>query len=450
MKSFSLLVLLFLVLSPTARSQEAEKKVVPLEGTQAFLQLILHQEFALTPLKSLQKLAEKKPEETMIIVFGDTAILDDVRKALGSLENFRRNGGAVLIASDRNDRGRLEEWGLAISGEEVIEKITSAYKGIPSCPMILPPKRTHAVFQGLRKGVATNKPSFVLYEESPFQLVAGFSPHCLVLDKAFDLQKAGFLVARDGVLVMAGHSVFMNMLLGQLDNDNFKFARNCVSWLAESPQGKRKYALFVEDGRIASQFDVGLTVSLPMRFPPTMVLNRVLRGLEDESFFNRLVDRFLRGDQILRTVLLLGTMVLLVYGCKRLVGARHRIETAVPLLTPLPSPFPATELTLPAKRQQALLQGGNLWEPARELARFFFEELAQLPPLPHGSRGNSPPPLALSGGWLQRRWLNKQIHYLWQLAYGDHGWISKRRFRRLPAILDHLAMAVRSGRLRFG
>jgi hypothetical protein len=441
MKSIAL-IFLFLLLSPIAWSQDAGKTVVPLEGTQAFLQLILHQEFVLTPLKSLQDLADKKPEETMIIVFGDTAILDDI----GSLEKFRSKGGAVLIASDRNDRGRLWEWELSISGEVVSEKIGRGYKLIPLCPMI---KGKSSLFQGITQGIATNKPSYVQYRFSEFKLLAGFPEGCWS-DRKLNLEEVGFLVGRDGALVMAGHSVFMNMLLGQLDNDNFKFARNCVRWLAESPQGKRKYALFVEDGRIVSQFDVGLTVSLPMRFPPTMVLNRVLRGLEDESFFNRLVDRFLRRDQILRTLLLLATLVLLVYGCKRLVGARHRIETAVPLLTPLPSPVPAIELTLPVKRQQALMQGGNLWEPARELARFFFDELAQLPPLPHGSRGNTPPPFSASGGWLQRRWLNKQVHYLWQLAHGKRGQISKRRFRRLPVILDHLAMAVRSGRLRFG
>src|SRR5262249_30016394 len=206
--------------------------------------------------------------------------------------------------------------------------------------------------------IATNKPSYVQYRFSEFKLLAGFPEGCWS-DRKLNLEEVGFLVGRDGALVMAGHSVFMNMLLGQPDNDNFTLARNCIRWLAESPQGKRKYALFVEEDRIVSQFDVGLTVPLPIRIPPTMVLNRVLRGLEDESFFNRLVDRFLHRDQILRTLLLLATLVLLVYGCKRLVGARHRIESAVPLLTPLPRPVPAVELTLPAKRQQALLHGRN-------------------------------------------------------------------------------------------
>jgi hypothetical protein len=210
--------------------------------------------------------------------------------------------------------------------------------------------------------------------------------------------------------------------------------------------GKRRYALFVEDGRIADEFDVGLTVLPPMRMPPTQVLNRLLRGLEDENIFNRLLDRIPR-DRIVRVVLLLVTLFLLIYGCKRLLGARHRIEAAVPLLTPLPSPVPAMEMSLAAQRQQALLRGGNLQEPARDLARFFFAELAPVPA--HHPGEDAPPAYSASGNWLERRWLARHIPHLWQLAYGDPGRISRRQFARLPAILDRLAQIFRAGRFQW-
>ena len=133
MKSPWLPVLCCFLLPASVRSQPNKKMVVPLEGSQAFCN-ILHG-FALKPIKSLEELAEKKPAETLLIVFGDTRILDDLRKHIGSLEKFRSKGGAVLIASDRDDQGRLLEWRLRISGEVVSEKIgTPSLNTEPSFP----------------------------------------------------------------------------------------------------------------------------------------------------------------------------------------------------------------------------------------------------------------------------------------------------------------------------
>jgi hypothetical protein len=434
-----ILVLCCLLVPAAASAQEAQKKVVPPEGTQAFRN-ILHQ-FDLKPVKTLAELADRKPEETVLIVFGNTAILEQI----GSLETFRAKGGAILIASDRDDKGRLREWQLHISGAVITEDTKLAYKGMKDCPKVTRPRiKPHVVLEGVNQGLATNRPSLISLGQSDFRTLAAFSSETRVDGFNFaGFLMHPFLVGRERVLVMAGHSVFMNVLLAQPDIDNYIFAQNCVRWLKE---GKRKYALFVEDGRIAQEFDVRLTVLPPIPMPPTQVLNRLLRGLENENFFNRLLARIPR-DRILRGILLLVTVVLLVYGCKRLISARHRIETAVPLLTPLPSPVPPVELTLATQRQQALLQGGNLREPARDLARFFFEELA---PLPNRHLDeNQPPPYDASGNWLERRWLARQIPYLWQLAYGDPGRISKRQFAGLPAILDRLAEICRAGRLRF-
>ena len=422
-----------LLLPATAWAQDSKKRIVPPEGTQAFRN-ILHQ-FDLQPIKTLTELADKKPEETAIIVFGDTGILEQI----GSLEGFRGKGGAILIASDRDDRGRLKEWNLRMTGGVVTEDRSQAYKGIEDCPKIVG-FNNHAVFQNVNQGLATNKPSIVQYRDSDFGLLARFSIGCQLNGIHF---LGAFLVGKDRALVMGGHSVFMNVLLAQTDNSNLAFAQNCVRWLKD---GKRRYALFVEDGRIADEFDVGLTVLPPMRMPPTQVLNRLLRGLEDENIFNRLLDRIPR-DRIVRVVLLLVTLFLLIYGCKRLLGARHRIEAAVPLLTPLPSPVPAMEMSLAAQRQQALLRGGNLQEPARDLARFFFAELAPVPA--HHPGEDAPPAYSASGNWLERRWLARHIPHLWQLAYGDPGRISSRQFARLPAILDRLAQIFRAGRFQW-
>src|SRR5262249_22227280 len=63
------------------------------------------------------------------------------------------------------------------------------------------------------------------------------------------------------ILVLADHSVFINsMLLPQrYPNDNLSFAFNCLDWLMLGPgDEKRKYVMFMEDGRIWQNDDYNL------------------------------------------------------------------------------------------------------------------------------------------------------------------------------------------------
>jgi hypothetical protein len=57
------------------------------------------------------------------------------------------------------------------------------------------------------------------------------------------------------------------------------------------------------------------------------------------------------------------------------------------------------------------------------------------------------PVVTAHAGWWRRRALSKQIHELWELAYGPPRHLSGRALARLPATLDHLTAEIRQGRL---
>jgi hypothetical protein len=249
------------------------------------------------------------------------------------------------------------------------------------------------------------------------------------------------------MLVLADHSVFINDMLLQADNANWKFAENVASWLTDN--GKRKQILFIDDGVIRTDFDVALEIPEP-RLPPIEALvpmvNQMIAGLERENAFNRLLVQAFGGSEraIVRTVLLVLTIALLVYGLYRALNARHRVEPKVPRLptqlTALAPPLPALE-----QRHQAVLARGNLSEAARELARQAFTALG-VPP----AAGAAVPAFTVDGSWWQRLVWGRRVRQLWDLAAPGHGRrVSPTDLRRVAAALHSLRAAVAGGKLHF-
>ena len=99
------------------------------------------------------------------------------------------------------------------------------------------------------------------------------------------------------MLILADHSVFINAMLWQTDNQNYSFAVNCVNWLTE--HGKLQRVFFSDEGRQQTKFDVPLKVppSLPLPPPEKLVaaFDQVMAGLERENRFNTLLAQFPRG-----------------------------------------------------------------------------------------------------------------------------------------------------------
>ncbi len=456
----------FLAFSSPSRSQPNDRQAFPLQGTQGFRNIL--EEFKLRPVTSAKDLPLLKPAETLIVIFGGNGTLESVRSRL-KLREFLKEGGALLIATDR--KTPLPEWGHQVNGGKVLDK-ANAYRGVSACPLV------HAPFLGIERGLAANHPSFLEPTAGApalpdgLEVLAEFSESAHVLRspegpakrmtprEKFERGVRGaekklperlpYMIGSKGadrLLVLAGHGVFMNMMLAQGDNGNVTFARSCVRWLCVTRTGEvRKDALFLENGNVAREFDFGLSGPARLPLPPTQVLNRLVRGLEDENFFNKLLLRSFTRDGLLRTGLLLLSVILASYCAWRLWRARQRTEAAVPLLT---GPAVAgADLAVLVQRRDALIQRSDFREPAQGLARSFFEQFVPtaVPPRFDGHHAKLPL-VAVQATWWRRGALHKHVRYLWQLAYGRPGPVSANKLARLPAILDLVAAALRQGRL---
>src|SRR5437867_4437759 len=104
-------------LSPTRAVAQEQPLVVDPKGDHAFRH-VLKKVNRLTPLKELGDLRDVRPEDTVVIVFGDLACLDQLAQDHGvGLRQFVDRGGAVLIASDRmGGQSFREEFGVRITG----------------------------------------------------------------------------------------------------------------------------------------------------------------------------------------------------------------------------------------------------------------------------------------------------------------------------------------------
>jgi hypothetical protein len=258
------------------------------------------------------------------------------------------------------------------------------------------------------------------------------------------------------VLVLADHSVFINEMVCQRDNDNLDFASACLDWLTEREGGGRRHrVLFIEDQAVQTKFDMPMR-DVPIPFPPLEVIvgaaNRGLRGLEEEDVFNRMLDSQVQRFtplQLLQGFAVVLTTALALYCLLRFGAARQHVEPGTPLLeTVLSQSAPAGSVS--EQRRQELRQQDNFWEPARSLARQWFETAAGAV----ASGADRPGPaftVGGRGGWWRRRVLARRVRRLWRLAQGGPPRrFSQRRLLRLQADLRELDAALDDGTLRFG
>jgi hypothetical protein len=458
-----LLVPLTLVAAPVTPEREA----VPFgQGMHVFRALLKARQ--IEPLESFDRLFDQ-PDGNVLVILGDTEKLEPYWRRV---DQFLRAGGSVLIATDRRTSNELfNTLGVRVSGQFVRALAPNlAYRGeLMDCPLVQPPMASLLgrrvsfptfLFQGLGdEPVATNRPSYLaqMAGVTPVATMPSARPGWIVpgpLGTKATLENQDiFAVVGDSqdwpkghLLVMADHSVFINDMLLQKDNGNWKFADNAVSWLTDNDQ--RKHVLFYEDGDIRKDFNAGLQIPVP-HLPPMEVLvpmaNQLLAGLERENAFNHLlVQAFGNLSAVVRTTLLVLTFALLIYGLYRVLNARHRVEAKVPRLpaqlTALATPLPAQEM-----RHQAMLARGNLSEAARELTRQAFTALG-VPP----TAGTAAPDFTVDGSWWQRRVWGRRVRQLWELTALGHGRrVSPRDLERMAADLHALRAAAAGGKLHF-
>jgi hypothetical protein len=437
-----------LILLATAATAQEPKAVVPVKGSHAFRQ-ILHN-LGLQPLEEISALTKVEPKDTMVILFGAPGPLDDLGRVTGGLRKFAKDGGAILIATDRDTGPRLRPWRVGVPGAAVVDRPPHAYQNDSRCPIVETDQAPdHPLLRGLQQGLATNRPSFLQGPGEGLKVLARFAVGARVERSTFAFDQEPYAMAsdekvRERVLILAGHGVFFNVMMAT-NQDNMDFAWNCVRWLREGPEGPRKYALFIEEGKVASKFDVALTELPRIPMPPVRLVNQLIRGLEREGLPRRIVHSLFSREQILRVVLLGFTVWLVGYGGWRLLHARQRLDTAAPLLIAAPPKTEPEPLPV-AQRQQAALREQNLGESARFLARHFLEINAGLSPPSAEQAQTADIPFQVRSSWWRQRSADRQFRTVWELAYHEFpDPISRRRYQQFVDLLDELSAALAEG-----
>jgi hypothetical protein len=427
------------------------------EGTHLFRRILYD-----AGLQPLQKMLDvgKEPEKTILIVLGDTrALADDSLLATRppmSVEEFVQRGGAVLLAAKSFTPLRLNPLGVSILEEplEVPASAPGAYNHHEDCILVQATQPGQQLLRNLKR-VVTYQPGYIRHAAPGLNVLAQFPEGCYFPRSGAQARDLPFAVGGsrgDGrVLVLSDHSVFFNAVLWQSDNDNAFFAKNCADWLNE--YGKRPQVLFF-DGQIQRQFDIPLKPAPLPPLPPleaiAQTVDEVLVGFEEEDRFNALLTNAILAvpqDALLRTIIVLATVVLAFYGLHRLSQARHRFEAGVPLragtliqLLPRASLFD--------QRHGAMLRENNFWETAQALARHTLEPYLQTNSLEERS---VLPTVQIQGSWAERRKLRRQVQNLWQLAYAAQPTpISARELKKVRAASQKVHKALAERKLQIG
>jgi hypothetical protein len=451
----------------------AQNSKVPFEnGTHAF-RYVLHS-FELEARNNLKELDENTIPNTILIIFGETQILDD-DEIPGGLRNFLDNGGAVLIATDRPNQGKWQDIFHVQFDDKFIytppERPDLAFKDkegkvYEACPFVNPlPVDDIPIFRGLKE-VATNKPVYFVNGSKELKTLAVFPPECLV-DKdgaptrlsKIGRQPAAFAAAgaigKGRALVLSDHSVFINEMMIQLDNNNFDFGVECVRWLMKRGEGlePRTHVLFLDEGEVVTNFNIPIDMT-DVPTPPIEVMNRFLAKLEQENFFNRLIlgnDPGRVMGNILRVLTIVITTIVAGLGCYRFLHARHRIETSEPLFaTKIAQQSP--EVDVMTQRHLTMIKADNFWEAAHHLSRDWFETvtpglLAQVAESDGPRSGLIS--FTVDAGWWRRWSWQRKLKDLWRLAVGSPRKLTAAEFARFVTQLDEVKAAQLRGILQF-
>jgi hypothetical protein len=433
------------------------------EDTHAFRRILFDQN--LQPLASLDE-AAARPADTVLIVLGD---LRPLTRVPGGLRAFLDRGGAVLIASDstsNDDDVRRALHGVAGvvlpngEGASVLNP-WRCFRNFADCPLVdAAPGAAPDLFARKRHAVATNRPAWLVpTARVPGILALARFPlntlHSIGGRRVFGDQPlfaVGGNLGRGRVLVLADHSVFINSMMIPKDNENVEMTQDAIHWLRD---GRRTRALFVDDGYIHTDFsvkvkDTDLTDEL------LAVLGHILDQAdeliaeveEDDAINKGLLDVIGKTPRQLAGLGCVAlTLALMFFGCVRLLGpARHRLEPGLPALGKTVAEHEPAAAPL-AARQEALRRTGNLWEPARALARETFLACGHHPP----PGAPAPRVTVTRGGWWQRRRVRRFVLGLWRLAFGAAP-VPVRRpaWLRLPDELAELRALLSRGVVRLG
>ncbi len=453
-------LLVLLALAPAGQTQEQGRPAAGLEGTEIFRRILF--EMGLKPLyERPEGLVDEagvqvEPSKTILIILGDP--VHPVRD--GVIRNFLERGGAILFASDQKvsdpklKKELIELTGCTIAGETFCykdrwEPNPPSYHRFEQCPILVPRKgvdpNLFLIDQGHEQQplrVATNRPSCLEKSgkgvKAPFRELASLPAGCFPELFTFEesrLSPSGeritFWVVPDGqpfavggsfengrLLLLADHSIFINMMMSRPDIDNVEFASNCVDYLRTSSNGSRDHVLFLEEGEVKSNFKISLKevpgLSEKGLRALMLALEQHLAHLEDQDAFNHFARQRIDERKVPYVAVLVLTGLLLAWALWRLRQFQGpHPEKALPLLAEALGAGPGRPDSLLEHRQQELRKNGNLWENARHLARETFLSAGVAAP----ADPLRPPAINATGTFWQRWQKRRQVLRLWRLAF---------------------------------
>jgi hypothetical protein len=458
-------------------SVQAQSPRVPFDGQSNHAIRYILEKLDLQPVGSTNEIAGTvEPSQIAIIVFGEPAVLG---RLSGGPRSFVERGGRLLLATDRPTTALERDFGITVSGSllTIDARSALAYRGLSQCPFVVAlGGREPSIFGNLAR-IATNMPSFLEMAENASGQGGALKPLARLQDcRVENTQGIGFLrrlwpeqprvfaaggvVGKGRILVLADHSVFINDMMLQPDNDNFDFALGAIRWLTEpaSPGGPApRRVFFVDEGAVVTDFKVPLKDPPGIPLPTADVLNQLLLGIEYDNVFNRLIlNRFSLG-QVLSGIALGLTGTVVVFGGMRLARSSHGIDPHAPVaVLGTGSALPGAGLI--DQRHQTMLAEGKLWEAAREIVRQNLRALGSQEPRvsqpetsqgESGFHGNRPPEIVGGGRSGRRRYLRNLMLRLWALAYAESPRrLSRAEFRRVVIEVDELARAAKEGTLQ--
>jgi hypothetical protein len=450
----------------------AQAPRVPFEqGTHAF-RFILNS-LELKPITEIDQLQEE-PEKSILIVFGETQVLDAIP---GDLESFLNRGGALLVATDR-DVGRKWQRDFQTQFTTAHVQIADelAYKKNRECPFVIPRNvQEPPIFENLNQ-VATNRPVYFINRSKNLKTLAVFSDDCFAVPSGKPISEippwqpgcfaAGGQSGKGRALVLSDHSVFINEMMIQTDNDNFDFAYQCVDWLRG--EGERTQVLLLDEGETVTNFDVPV-IDVPV--PPIGVINQMLAKMEQENLFNKIIlgeNPAKQFGYILRGLVVALTTALAGFGCYRFLMARYVVDPKEPLFSNKVAKQ-TPDIALTVQRNTAMIKADNFWEAAHHLARdWFLANLSREGGSKIEDRGSRTEPeggrrsairdprssifdprilegISVDATWWRRRSFMKKLQGIWRIATGPPRRLPAAEFAHFVTDLEEVKTALARG-----
>lgn len=271
----------------------------------------------------------KPANRSLLVIFGDQSFIPL------NLVDYINEGGALLVASDRDGRNRMQSLGVRFyAGPFYAASADDCYDGLQDCPIVSRFVTDNPAVAGLNN-VVTNRPGYLslgrpyglsqlrqrgpIAELPPLQYEIG-SRRLRSIEMPFAVAFETGTAGR--ALFIADQSVFANQMI--VIGDNARFAQQSLAWLREvdGTLETRDNILVISDRQVLppldpSEVDVVLPPPNPAdvinalrSLPPDLLIdfgNSVVAAVEDEGVMNDLLSETVNrpSDRQLRRFILL-------------------------------------------------------------------------------------------------------------------------------------------------